>query len=177
MLGPWIISKLFSKPVLCVAHYFCEFCKEAEQYFPWFCINSSFNRTFIFLTVIHTFFWFQGPSILTWGTLSHRSHMFQRFHLFLASLVISQKNIQLEWLGRGNIDDIETSWIHWKNAKIPWHCHFKFIAYRTMSPVINLYKIVICSFGDFNILCSFIDPSVYCIMLKGTSTEYYKCDV
>ena len=94
-----------------------------------------------------------------------------------ASLVMSRKNIQLEWLGRGNIDDIETSWIHWKNAKIPWHCHFKFIAYRTMSPVINFYKIVICSFGDFNILCSFIDPSVYCIMLKGTSTEYYKCDV
>ena len=40
--------------------------------------------------------------------LSHQSHMFQRFHLFLASLVMSRKNIWLEWFGRGNIDDIET---------------------------------------------------------------------
>ena len=108
MLGPWIISKLFSKPVSCVAHYFCEFCKKRLILFLSFCTNSSFNSTFIFLTVIHTFFWFQGPSILTWGTLSHRSHMFQRFHLFLASLVMSQKNIRLEWFGRGNIDNIET---------------------------------------------------------------------
>ena len=29
-------------------------------------------------------------------------------HLFLASLVMSRKNIRLEWFGRGNIDDIET---------------------------------------------------------------------
>ena len=34
--------------------------------------------------------------------------MFQRFHLFLASLVMSRKNIRLKWFGRGNIDDIET---------------------------------------------------------------------
>ena len=34
--------------------------------------------------------------------------MSQRFHLFLASLVMSRKNIRLEWFGRGNIDDIET---------------------------------------------------------------------
>ena len=107
--GPWINFKLFSKPVSCVAHYFCEFCKEADHCFPWFCMNSSFNSTFIFLTVIHSSYCFQGPSILTWGTLSHRSHMFQRFHLFLASLVMTRKNIRLEWFGRGNIDDIETS--------------------------------------------------------------------
>ena len=108
MFGPWAISKLFSKPVSCVAHYFCEFCKKRLILFLSFCTNSSFNSTFIFLTVIHTFFWFQGPSILTWGTLSHRSHMFQRFHLFLASLVMSWKNIRLECFGRGNIDDIES---------------------------------------------------------------------
>ena len=108
MLGPWIIFKLFSKPVPCVAHCFCKFCKEADHYFPYFCTNSSFSCTSVFLMVICTFFWFQGPSILTWGTLSHRSHMFQRFHLFLASLVISQKNIRLEWFGRENINDIET---------------------------------------------------------------------
>ena len=108
MLGPWIISTLFSKPVLCVAHYFCEFCKEADHYFPCFCTNSSFNGAFIFLTVIHSFYCFQGPSILTWGTLSHRSHMFQQFHLFLASLVMSWKNIRLKWFGRGNINNIET---------------------------------------------------------------------
>ena len=109
MFGPWAISKLFSKPVSCVAHYFCEFCKEADHYFPCFWTNSSFNGASIFLTVMRSFYCFQGPSILTWGTLSHRSHMFQRFHLFLASLVMSQKNIRLEWFGRGNIDDIETT--------------------------------------------------------------------
>ena len=108
MIGPWIISKLFSKLVSCVAHYFCEFCKEADHYFPWFCINSSFNGTFLFLTIIHSFYCFQGPSILTWGMLSHWSHMLQRFHLFLASLVMPRKNIRLEWFGRGNINDIET---------------------------------------------------------------------
>ena len=115
MPGPWIISKVSSKPVLCVTHYFSRFCKRAEQYFPRFCINSSFNYIFGFLTVIHTFYCFQGPSILTWGTLSHWSHMFQRFHLFLASLVMTWKNIRLEWFGRGNINDIET---------LPYHANF-----------------------------------------------------
>ena len=176
MFRPGAISKLFSKPVSCVAHYFCEFCKKRLILF----LNLALIQVLIALSYFNVYtyiFLIPGPVHFDLRDATHRSHMFQRFHLFLASLVMSRKNIQLEWLGRGNIDDIETSWIHWKNAKIPWHCHFKFIAYRTMSPVINFYKIVICSFGDFNILCSFIDPSVYCIMLKGTSTEYYKCDV
>ena len=108
MLGPWTISKLFLKPVSCVTHYFYEFCKEVDHHFPWFCINPSFNSASIFLTVIHLSYCFQGPSILTWGTLSHWSHMFQRFHIFLASLVMSRKYIRLEWFRRGNIDDIET---------------------------------------------------------------------
>ena len=51
---------------------------------------------------------FPGPSILTWGTLSNQLHMLQWFPLFLASLVMSQKNIWLKWFGRGNIHNILT---------------------------------------------------------------------
>ena len=77
--------------------------------------------------MIHTFYWFQGQSILTWGTLSHRLHMFQQFHLFLASLVMTRKNILLEWFGRGNIDDIETVL---NIKKILFECHFlKFVVF------------------------------------------------
>ena len=109
MLGPWTISKLFMKPVSCVTHNFYEFCKEVDHHFPWFCISPSFNSASIFLTVIHLSYCSQGPSILTWGTLSHWSHMFQRFHIFLASLVMSRKYIRLEWFRRGNIYDIMTA--------------------------------------------------------------------
>ena len=51
--------------------------------------------------------------------------MFQRFHLFLASLVMSQKNIQLEWFGRGNIDDIETV-LHGSITGIPVSITWKY---------------------------------------------------
>ena len=91
--GPWIFSKLFSKPVLCVPHYFYEFYIRADKYFPWFCMNSSFNCIFRFLTVVYILNCFQGPSILTWGTLSHRSHVFQQFPLYLASLVWCHEKI------------------------------------------------------------------------------------
>ena len=123
MIGPWTISKLFSKPVSCVAHYFCEFCKKQVIIFLVFALIQVLIALSYFLAIIHTFFWFQGPSILTWGTLSHRLHMFQWFHLFLASLVMSRKNIRLEWFGRGNIDDIETNSILIKLCEInTFHC-------------------------------------------------------
>ena len=43
--------------------------------------------------------------------------MFQQFLLILASLVMTQKNIRLEWFGRGNIDDIETGSEEYKNVE------------------------------------------------------------
>ena len=53
-------------------------------------------------------FWFQGPSILTWETLPTSRICPNGLKLFLASLGMSRKNIQLGWFGRGNINDIET---------------------------------------------------------------------
>ena len=88
--------------------YFSKFYIKADKYFPRFCMNSSLNYTFGFLTVVHQFYCFQGPSVLNLETLSHRSHVFQRFPLCLASLVMLRRNIRLEWFRRGNIDDIET---------------------------------------------------------------------
>ena len=106
MPRPWTFSKLFPKPVLYLTHYFSEFYIKADKYFPQFCMNSSFNRTFGFWRLYILLYCFQGPSILTWETLSQRSHVFQRFPLCLASLVMLWRNIQLKWFGRGNIDDI-----------------------------------------------------------------------
>ena len=59
--------------------------------------------TFEVLTVLHLILQILGPVILTQGTLSHQSHMSQQFPLFLASLVMPQTTIRLEWFGRGNI--------------------------------------------------------------------------
>ena len=42
-------------------------------------MNSSFNCTFGFWQLYILLYCFQGPFILTWGKLSHRSHVFQRF--------------------------------------------------------------------------------------------------
>ena len=84
--------------------------------------------------VIHTFYWFQGPSILTCGTLFHRLHMFQRFHLFLASLVMARKNIRLERFGRGNINDIETKILNNFLASM-----FRIMTYLT-SPVMPSWR-------------------------------------
>ena len=47
MLGPWIFSKLFSKPVPCVAHHFCEFCKEADHCFPQFRKYQQYSDNFL----------------------------------------------------------------------------------------------------------------------------------
>ena len=94
--GPWINFKLFSKPVSCVAHYFCEFCKKRLILFLSFCTIRVLIALSYFLTVIHTF-------------SDSRARLCPNgFKLFLASLVMSRKNIRLEWFGRGNINDIET---------------------------------------------------------------------
>ena len=109
-LGPWIFPNLFSKPVLCVIHYFSKFYIKADKYFPWFCMNSSFNCIFRFLTVVYILYCFQGPSILTWGTLSHRSHVFQQFPLYLASLVWCHEKI---FDLNGSEEEISTIFRQW----------------------------------------------------------------